>query len=95
MSRRQNGHDEQYAHIEPGKQIIRVQASSVNGQPLVIVLRSAHGAQERTISDDSPIAEFRMEAARQPAEVSLKDWGVLRWITAMPQAAIARQGARE
>ena len=42
------------------------------------------------MSRESPVAEFVVDAGEEPVEISLTVEGVLRWITAMPEAAARR-----
>ena len=73
--------------LEPGKHTLRVRARSINEQqPTDAIVKVGEVAQKKTVSKTEPVAEFTVEGGKDPVEVSIGDWGMIYWITAVPEA---------
>ena len=72
--------------LPAGPHTLRVRATTINElQPMKIRVKTATGEQEQEVTKDKPVAEFTVEGG-QTIDVSLGDWGIIRWMTAIPQA---------
>ena len=67
-------------------QYATVRATAINEQqPMTIRVKTASGVQEQQVTQGKPVAEFTVDGG-QTIDVSLGDWGVVRWMSAIPKA---------
>ena len=77
--------------LGPGRHALRVRASAMQaGKPLEVRVQAAGAPQRGQVGGDASVAEFIVEGGDQPVEVSLGEWGILRWISAVPEEAAKR-----
>ena len=77
--------------LTAGSHLLRVRAQAFDpSKPADVVIRTRVGDRRRQVSRESPVAEFVVDGGGPPVEISLSADGVLRWMTAMPEAATGR-----
>jgi len=75
--------------LDPGRQTLRIRANALNDQqPVNVVLKTGTTSQKAIMSKDAPVAEFTVTGGKDPIEISLDNWGVFRWLTAIPQSEV-------
>ncbi|MEI6167106.1 MAG: hypothetical protein WCS52_07915 [bacterium] len=78
--------DNAFKFILPAGQFtVRVSAEPIGGTPTEVILKTAAGAQSRTVDKKAHLAEFVVEGGPQPVEVTFPKYGSIFSITAIAQ----------
>jgi hypothetical protein len=74
--------------LPAGSHRLRVRATPIdNSKPLVVLAKSGDATTKKTIDSSTPIAEMILEGGKEPIEIRLSEYGILRWCTVMPRDA--------
>ncbi|HEV7298381.1 MAG TPA: discoidin domain-containing protein [Tepidisphaeraceae bacterium] len=75
-----------------GPQRLRVRTASMGGDknPVDVAVKVGDNVQTQATDPANGIAELTIESDGQPIEISIKDWAMLRWLTAIPESAVQR-----